>query len=80
MMIDFTAIRPVPPEPGPRLNALHGNAYQVRQFSLGTKGDLEGWQIARLMRDAVTLPQINTAERRLKIWLQIRSLKLPQAA
>jgi hypothetical protein len=79
MTIDFTAMRQTL-APGRRLSALRSNAYQVRQFSLGAKGDLEGWQIARLMRDAVTLPQVNTAERRLKVWLQIRSLKLPQAA
>lgn len=79
MIIDFTAMRPTP-APGPRLNALRSNAYQVRQFSLGAKGDLEGWQIARLMRDAVTLPQISTVERRLNVWLQIRSLRLPQVA
>ncbi|UZE46873.1 hypothetical protein [Rhodopseudomonas sp. P2A-2r] len=79
MTIDFTAMRQTL-APGRRLSTLHSNAYQVRQISLGARGDLEGWQIARLMRDAATLPQINTAERRLKIWLQIRSLKLPQAA
>ena len=79
MKIDFTAMRQAP-APGRRLSELRSNAYQVRQFSLGAKGDLEGWQIARLMRDAVTLPQINTVERRLKVWLQTRSLRLPRVA
>lgn len=79
MTIDFNAMRQTL-APGRRLSELRSNAYQVRQFSLGAKGDLEGWQIARLMRDAVTLPQINTVERRLKVWLQIRSLRLPRVA
>jgi hypothetical protein len=79
MTIDLNTMRQAL-APARRLIALHRNAYHVRMFSLGAKGDLEGWQISRLMRDALTLPQINTAERRLKIWLQIRSLTLPQTA
>jgi hypothetical protein len=55
-------------------------AYEVRQLALGPRGNLEGWRVARLMRDATTLPQVTTAERKVGLWLRSRGLVLPQAA
>ena len=61
-------------------NKRQTTAYALRQLALGPRGDLEGWQLARRMRDATTLPQVTTVERQLVLWLRTRGLVLPQAA
>jgi hypothetical protein len=51
-----------------RLQRLHGRAYQLRQVSIEPAGDLDGWRVSRLLRDAMTLAQADEAERQLGIW------------
>ena len=51
-----------------RLQLLHRRAGEVRQVSLGHPGDLEGWRISRLMRDAATEAEADEAEHHLRIW------------
>ena len=79
MIIDFAAMRQALGS-GRRLRQLQNTADLVRQFSLGAGGEVEGWKIARLMREAVTMAQVTTAERRLSIWLRVHALWLPRVA
>jgi hypothetical protein len=36
-------------------------AQETRELSTGTQGDLEGWRVSRLLRDAVTTAQADQA-------------------
>lgn len=51
-----------------RLQRLHGLAHQVRQVAIECPGDLDGWRVSRLLRDAMTPAQADEAERQLRIW------------
>jgi hypothetical protein len=51
-----------------RLDLLHRRAGEVRHTALSHPGDLDGWRISRLMRDAATDAQADEAERQLRIW------------
>ncbi|MDB5501636.1 MAG: hypothetical protein JWR89_1538 [Tardiphaga sp.] len=51
-----------------RLQRLHGLAYQVRKVAVGRPGDLDGWRISRLLRDAITPAEADEAERQLRTW------------
>jgi hypothetical protein len=63
-----------------RLRVLHDAAYGVRQRAISRGDDLEGWRLARLMRDAETRYQLVVAERRYAGWLKkIRFRKLAVA-
>ena len=39
-------------------------AHELRQSSLSKQDDMEGWKVARLLRDAVTSGDADEAERR----------------
>jgi hypothetical protein len=58
-----------------RRRRLVQNAYVVRQQSIRRGDDFEGWRLARLMRDAATLFQMTTAERKYLRWLQADALR-----
>lgn len=51
-----------------RLERLHVLARQMREAAIDRSEDLEGWRIARLLRDAETPAQADEAERQLHIW------------
>ena len=55
---------------GQRCLALNTAAHAVRERATRRGGDLEGWHLSRLMRDACTDTQVNIAERRYGVWLQ----------
>jgi hypothetical protein len=43
-------------------------AQETRDLSTGMQGDIEGWRVSRLLRDAVTTAQADQAETRLSMW------------
>ncbi|UFS76423.1 hypothetical protein LPB73_03200 [Tardiphaga sp. 37S4] len=47
---------------------LTGVATELRQFSTSRHGNIEGWKISHLFRDAQTVVQADEAELRLAIW------------
>jgi hypothetical protein len=51
-----------------RLQRLSKLAHQVRQVAINRPGDLEGWRVSRLLRDASTPAQADEAERQFRIW------------
>jgi hypothetical protein len=64
---------------GRRAHSLHHAAYGLRQQALKC-GNIEGWQLARRMRDADTLQQCTIVERELKIYLLRHSMSLSEVA
>jgi hypothetical protein len=64
-------IRPKPPKSfDQRCRILNVAAVAVRERTVTRGYDLDGWQLARLMRDASTNAQVNVAERKFNAWLQ----------
>jgi hypothetical protein len=55
---------------GQRCRTLSFAAYAVRQRATRDGGDIEGWRLSRLMRDAETDTQVNVAELKYSVWLQ----------
>jgi hypothetical protein len=43
-------------------------AYKLRQLAISRRGDLAGWKIARLLREAKTSDQADEAERQSAAW------------
>ena len=62
---------------GHRARSLQGSAYALRQHAI-VGGDIEGWRLARRLRDAETLDQFNTLEHELGHYLQRNPLDLSQ--
>lgn len=65
---------------GPRARTRQSSAYVLRQHAIKIGGDLEGWRLARRMRDAETLHQVTAVERELGRYLQRHPLELPRVA
>jgi hypothetical protein len=63
-----------------KFSARQARAYEMRQLALGPNGDVDGWRLARLLRDATTVMQTVAAERQLRLWLRSRGLALVNAA
>jgi hypothetical protein len=57
-----------------RLSRLQETAYNVRQHAISAGGDLEGWRLARAMREASSLHEAASAEHKLTAWLRARAL------
>jgi hypothetical protein len=57
---------------GQRCRTLDAAAHTVRQQAIRKGSDLDGWRLARLMRDAGTDAQVNLAERKYGVWLRSR--------
>jgi hypothetical protein len=57
---------------GQRCRTLSIAARAVRERAILDGDDLEGWRLARLMRDALNDGQVNVAEREYRIWLWSR--------
>jgi hypothetical protein len=55
-------------EQSARLLRLCNLAQEVRQVAINRAGDLEGWRVSRLLRDASTPAQADEAERQFRIW------------
>ena len=53
---------------GQRCHNLNIAAVGVRERAVTRGYDLDGWRLARLMRDASTDAQVNVAERKFKAW------------
>lgn len=53
-----------------RCRHLNDSAHDVRQWAVDHGQDIEGWRLARLMRDADTDTQVKIAERRYGLWLR----------
>lgn len=53
-----------------RCRTLNAAAHAVRQRATRDGGDLEGWRLSRLMRDADTDTQVSAAECKYDVWLQ----------
>lgn len=47
---------------------LSGVATDLRRSSTSRHGNIEGWKISHLLRDAQTTAQADEAEQRLEIW------------
>jgi hypothetical protein len=52
-----------------RCNRLHAAAHNVRQQAIGRGGDLAGWRLSHLMRNAETDEQVTFSEREYGLWL-----------
>lgn len=55
---------------GQRCHNLNTAAVAVRERAVARGYDLDGWRLARLMRDASTDAQVNVAERKFNAWLR----------
>ena len=55
---------------GQRCHNLNVAAVVVRERAVMRGYDLDGWRLARLMRDASTDAQVNVAERKFNAWLR----------
>lgn len=55
-------------------------AQVVRERATRNGGDLEGWRLSRLMREAETDAQVNFAERKYRDWRQITGTFGPHAS
>lgn len=55
-------------------------AQVVRERATRNGGDLEGWRLSRLMREAETDAQVNFAERKYHDWRQITGTFGPHAS
>jgi hypothetical protein len=51
-----------------RFDRLQIASYRVRQAAIERNADIDGWQVARLLRDAQTSAEADEAERRLLAW------------
>jgi hypothetical protein len=58
-----------------RRRILAEDAYVVRQRAISRGDDFEGWHLSRLMRDATTLFEVTTAERKYLRWLRASPLR-----
>jgi len=58
------------PSFGQRCHTLNVASHAVRQRATQHGGDIETWQLSRLMRDADTDAQVNIAEQKYTVWLQ----------
>jgi hypothetical protein len=56
-----------------RAHAMQQSAYALRQQALNG-GSIEGWRLARRMRDATTLKQLSAVETELGLYLRSTSL------
>ena len=65
---------------GHRARSLQGSAYTLRQHAINSGGDLEGWRLARRMRDAASLRELTSAERDLSRYLSVHQVELPKVA
>ncbi len=65
---------------GHRARTRQSSAYALRQHAISIGGDLEGWRLARRMRDAATPHQVRAVESELGRYLQRHSLELPNVA
>jgi len=63
-----------------RLTALRHSAYRLRQHSIRAGGDIEGWQLARRMRDAESGPQAIAAEHEFRLYMRAHALEAAMAA
>ena len=59
---------------------LEGSAYALRQHAIASGRDLEGWRLARRMRDAASLRELNSVQRDLGSYLTAHDVELPQVA
>lgn len=55
---------------GQRCHSLNAAAHAVRQQAIREGGDLAGWRLSRLMRDANTEPQVYLGEREYGVWIR----------
>ncbi len=53
-----------------RCRSLNAAAHAVRERAVTRGCDIDGWRLARLMREASTDAQVNVAERRFRRWLR----------
>lgn len=60
-------------------HGLQSAAYDLRQQAI-EGGNIEGWRLARRMRDVDTLHQCRVVERDLKIYLQRHPMSLSDVA
>ena len=51
-----------------RIQRLCKLAKEVRQIAIDRQGDVEGWCVARLLREAITPAEADEAERRFELW------------
>ena len=63
-----------------RQMTLQRSAYRLRQHAIRSGSDIEGWRLARRMRDADSLPQALAAERDFGIYLRTHALDSTMAA
>jgi hypothetical protein len=63
-----------------RMTGLQDTAYRVRQQAISAGGDLEGWRLARAMRDVTSYADADAIELKLAIWLKARTLDCSVAA
>jgi len=55
---------------GQRCHRLNAAAHAVRQHAIREGGDLAGWRLSRLMRDASTHAQVYLGEQEYGVWIR----------
>jgi hypothetical protein len=65
---------------GIRAQSLQSSAYALRQHVIKGGSDIEGWRLARRMREASSLHQFSAVERELGDYLQRHRIDLTNAA
>jgi len=63
-----------------RARTLQTSAYTLRQHAISAGGDLEGWRLARRMRDAASLREVSAVERELGSYLRTHRVTLSHVA
>jgi hypothetical protein len=58
-----------------RCRSLSVAARTVRARAVMRGGDIDGWRLSRLMREADTDARVNVAERKFSAWLRANQLK-----
>jgi hypothetical protein len=62
---------------GQRCHRLNAAAHAVRQQAIRKGGDLAGWRLSRLMRDASTDAQVYLGEQEYGVWISFNRSQEP---
>ena len=65
---------------GSRVLNLQSTAYTLRQQAISRGGDIEGWRLARRMRDVASLNQVDEIEREFGSYLRTRQIEWARIA
>ena len=65
---------------GRRVLNLQSTAYTLRQHAISRGGDIEGWRLARKMRDVASLNQVDAIEQEFGSYMRTRHIDWARTA